>query len=87
MLGVWVMKQIFRMASGFSIVNIADIIRCKASVNYTSILTVQTSLIIVAKTLKEFESLLDGYHFFRVHKSHLVNIAHVKNYKKEEESC
>ncbi len=77
-------KKIFiPEASGFSVVAISDIIRCEASVNYTTIITAQTPPIVVAKTLKEYENLLDGYHFFRVHKSHLINIAHVKSYKKE----
>lgn len=69
--------------SGFSLVNISDIVRCEANINYTTIVLQNASPIVVAKSLKEFELLLDGYNFFRVHKSHLINVVHVKNYKKD----
>ena len=36
------------------------------------------------KTLKEYEELLDDYDFIRVHKSHLINLHHVKNYLRGE---
>ena len=38
--------------------------------------------LVVAKTLKEFEEMLEEYNFFRVHNSHLVNLAYVKSYNK-----
>lgn len=36
----------------------------------------------VAKTLKEFEEMLGEYNFFRIHNSHLVNLAYIKSYNK-----
>ena len=36
----------------------------------------------VAKTLKEFEELLTGHSFFRIHNSHLINLAFIKSYNK-----
>ena len=39
---------------------------------------------LVSRTLKEFEKLLDGMHFFRVHHSHLINLEHIKRYVKGE---
>ena len=38
----------------------------------------------VTKTLKEFEELLDEYDFIRVHNSHLINLNHVAKYTKGE---
>jgi two-component system LytT family response regulator len=35
---------------------------------------------LVSKTLKEYEELLMGHGFIRVHKSHLINKKHVVNY-------
>lgn len=39
---------------------------------------------IVTKTLKEFEELLDDYNFMRVHNSHLINLNQVVKYTKGE---
>jgi two-component system LytT family response regulator len=33
-----------------------------------------------AKTLKEYDEILEGHHFLRVHKSHLVNPQHITQY-------
>ena len=38
--------------------------------------------LLVAKTLKEFEELLRDYNFYRVHNSHLINLAYIKAYNK-----
>jgi two-component system LytT family response regulator len=51
-------------------------------VNYTTLYLRDGQKLVVAKTLKEFEDLLDDYNFFRVHNSHLVNLAYIKNYNK-----
>ena len=37
---------------------------------------------VISKTLKEYDELLHGHHFLRVHKSHLVNPAHIDSYDK-----
>ena len=39
---------------------------------------------IVTKTLKDFEELLNEYDFIRVHNSHLINLNHVTKYTKGE---
>jgi two-component system LytT family response regulator len=36
----------------------------------------------VARTLKEFENQLSDQNFFRIHNSHLVNLAYVRSYNK-----
>ena len=35
---------------------------------------------IVSKTLKEYEEMLSDYNFFRIHKSHLINLNEIKEY-------
>ncbi|WP_046743886.1 LytR/AlgR family response regulator transcription factor [Kordia zhangzhouensis] len=66
---------------GFEVLNVADIIYCKADDNYTEIY-VNNSRIVVSKTLKYFEDILQQYPFARVHKSYLVNVNEVVKYKK-----
>ena len=36
----------------------------------------------VSKPLGDFEPLLESFNFFRVHKSHMVNLNHVEKYVK-----
>jgi two-component system, LytTR family, response regulator len=68
--------------SGLSFIDVSDIIRCQSDINYTTIFLKDKQKLIVAKTLKEFENLLSGYNFFRVHNSHLINLTYIKNYNK-----
>jgi len=68
--------------NGLEIVNVNDIVRCQGDSNYTLIYMNGKKELMVAKTLKEFENLLSGYHFFRIHQSHLVNLAFIKSYHK-----
>ena len=70
--------------NGINFVPIQDIIRCESDINYTTFYLMNKNKIVVAKTLKEFEEMLEGYNFFRVHNSHLINLAHIKNYVKGE---
>jgi two-component system LytT family response regulator len=67
---------------GISFVEINDIIRCQGQINYTVIFLKDKQKITVAKTLKEFEELLSDHNFYRVHNSHLVNLACIKKYHK-----
>jgi two-component system, LytTR family, response regulator len=68
--------------NGFSFLAINDIIRCQSDVNYTTIYLKENQKLTVAKTLKEFEELLTEYSFYRIHNSHLINLAYIKSYNK-----
>jgi two-component system LytT family response regulator len=59
-------------------VELSHIIHCKGEGNYTHIYLKPKKHLLVAKTLVEFEDLLGDYGFIRTHKSHLVNLVHVK---------
>ncbi|RSC95871.1 LytR/AlgR family response regulator transcription factor [Tenacibaculum singaporense] len=66
---------------GFEVVNIHDIVFCKADDNYTEIYF-ENSKKLVSKTLKYFEEALKDSSFVRVHKSFLVNVNEITKYKK-----
>lgn len=68
--------------NGFEFVPVAEIIRCEAAGNYTNIHLQNRQKLVVAKTLKEFEEILTGYNFYRIHQSHLINLACLKSYQK-----
>lgn len=66
------------------VVNISDIIRCEADVNYTQFHFAGKNKLLVTKTLKDFEDLLKDHGFLRVHQSHLVNTNFIKEFVKSD---
>ncbi|TCP28510.1 LytTR family two component transcriptional regulator [Tenacibaculum skagerrakense] len=69
------------LQDGFEVINVEEIVFCKADDNYTEI-HFSNSRKIVSKTLKHFEEVLKEYPFARIHKSYLVNINAITKYKK-----
>ncbi|RIV73135.1 LytR/AlgR family response regulator transcription factor [Flagellimonas aequoris] len=67
---------------GFVMVDTNDMVRLQSDANYTHIHTLSNKKITASKTLKYFEGILDGSNFFRVHKSHLINLSFVEHYLK-----
>lgn len=65
---------------GFAVLKLEDIIICEAEKNYTIIHLKDKKPIIVSRTLLEYEKILDGANFLRVHRTYLVNLQHVIEY-------
>lgn len=57
----------------------ADIIRLEGEGNYTRFSFTGNKNLLTSKTMKEYEEILANHGFIRVHKSHIVNRAHVTN--------
>jgi DNA-binding LytR/AlgR family response regulator len=73
-------KLMLPSSSGIMLVNISDIIYCKADSNYTHFFLSDMKKIVVSQTLKSYEKLLSSRCFFRIHNSYLININVVKKY-------
>src|SRR6218665_199448 len=69
---------------GLIFINLADIIRCDSDGNYTYFLLTNGKKIIASRTLGEYEQMFADDNFFRIHRSHLINLEHVKKYIKGE---
>ncbi len=54
-----------------------EILYLKADSNYTEINYTDGSKKLLSKTLKVLEDILPSHQFFRIHKSYLVNAAHI----------
>ncbi len=67
---------------GYELVQAESIVRCESDSNYTVVYFKNAPKMVVSKTLKEIEELLEGHHFFRVHHSYLVNLNEIKKYVK-----
>jgi len=72
------------VASGLVFLQVNDIIHCESNINYTTLHLTDKKKLVVSKTLKEFEEMLSGFNFFRVHNSHLVNLEYIKSYNKSK---
>ncbi len=71
-------------ADRIEFVEVNKIIRCQGEGNYTHFYFEGSKHLLVAKTLVEFEDLLQEYSFIRIHKTHLVNLKHVVAYVKTD---
>jgi len=69
---------------GLVFISLTDIIRCDSDGNYTYFILNNGKKIMSSRTLGEYEEMFEGENFFRVHRSHLVNLDHVKKYIKGE---
>lgn len=69
---------------GLIFINLADIIRCDSDGNYTFFILTSGKKIVASRTLGEYEQLFVDDNFFRIHRSHLINLQHVKKYLKGE---
>ncbi len=73
-------KLIIPASHGFEVVIIDDLIRLEAEGCYTKIIINKEKNKLVSRTLKDFEDILPKEMFFRIHKSHLVNLKYIKEY-------
>jgi two-component system LytT family response regulator len=62
---------------GLLFVRIADIIHCEADGSYTWFYFTNRDKLLVTKNLGEYESLLEGKDFIRVHHAHMINQHHI----------
>lgn len=80
-------KIMLRTSDTVHVVDIERIIRCESDRNYTTFHLEDGEKIFIAKSMREFEDLLIGYNFFRVHHSHLINLNYVTKFLKDDLIC
>jgi two-component system LytT family response regulator len=69
---------------GFTILRLEEILYCEAERSYTVFHLENGKTITVSKPLIDYDSMLKDTPFFRVHKSFLINLYHVKEYQRGE---
>jgi two-component system, LytTR family, response regulator len=77
-------KIVLKTTEQIHVVNVREIIRLEADKNYTTFFMNNDSRILVSKTLKEYDELLSGFGFLRVHQSHLVNMDYIDRFDKRD---
>jgi two-component system, LytTR family, response regulator len=79
-------KIVLKDSNGVYFVKISEILYCEASGPYTTFVLENSQNITVSRNLKEYEHLLNEYHFVRCHHSYLVNTKKIKSIDKSEGS-
>jgi two-component system LytT family response regulator len=69
---------------GLIVIPVNEIIYCHADSNYTKFHLTDNKCILSSYTLKQFDQILTAQSFFRAHRSYLINMAHVKMYRRGE---
>lgn len=69
---------------GFRLVNVADLMYLQADDNYTLLYLTGGQKIVATRTLGEFEKILEGPEFFRIHKSTIINLNFLVGYSNSQ---
>lgn len=69
---------------GLKLVDDHDIVHLEASGNCTTIYFKEGTRYLDTRTLKIYEQMLDPDRFYRVHKSHIINLDYLKEYLSED---
>lgn len=76
-------KIVLRDMNEIYFVKISDIEYCVADGSYTKFIINGSKNITISIPIREYEKILIHEGFFRIHRSYLVNLDHVKSFKKE----
>ena len=75
-------KQLDNLAvptmEGLLFLSLQDIVSCESDDKYTTIFLADKKKVVASRTLGDFEDLLSKHGFFRIHKSYLINLKHLK---------
>jgi len=69
---------------GFIVVKLEEVIYCEAERSYTLFHLLDGKSVLVSKPLLDYDNLLRGTSFLRVHKSFLINLLHIREYQRGE---
>lgn len=78
------MKLCIPSLKGFKVVELSDLLYAEAAGNYTNFYFSNQQALCSSKPIHEYEELLSDAGFYRIHKSFLVNLLHVKEYIRGE---
>lgn len=75
-------KIVLKDSTSIYFVNVHDIIRCESDGQYTEFYVDSMKKIIISKSLKEYEEMLEPFGFIRPHHSHIININKILRFDK-----
>ncbi|MDA3943455.1 MAG: LytTR family DNA-binding domain-containing protein [Bacteroidetes bacterium] len=69
-------KLVLTTIDSIHFIQIENILFCKSNNSYTTFYLTNQDPIVVSRNIKEFETELLPFHFFRTHQSYLANLDH-----------
>jgi two-component system, LytTR family, response regulator len=78
------LSVVLHAQEGIHIIRIPDLVRCTSDGNYTEFHMLDGSRLVSSVQLGEYEEMFHTRHFFRIHRSHLVNLAHLRSVLKAD---
>lgn len=69
-------------SDGLEFIRPDSILHCESESNYTRVYFTDKRRMLVSRTLKDIEEMLEGQGFFRVHHSHVINLNNIAKYVK-----
>jgi two-component system LytT family response regulator len=70
--------------TGITFVNLDDILYVEASSNYSILVLLDGEKVIISKTLKDVQEILENRNFFRIHRQYIINLHKVKHFNKND---
>jgi two-component system LytT family response regulator len=77
-------RIVLKTADKLHFIPVNEIMRCEADKNYTTFFLVEGEKIIVSRPIMDYEDILSEQGFYRLHKSHIVNLSCIKSYEKAD---
>lgn len=77
-------KIVLKNLESIYLLDVYDLIHLNSEGSYTMIETSDGQRILVSRNLKEYADLLSGLGFLRIHRSHLINLRHVRRFDKHD---
>lgn len=77
-------KIIIKTHDHIHLVPVNEILYCQSDSNYVTFFLTNKNKIVASANLKDYEEILSESGFFRVHKSYLVNLKHVRRLEKSQ---
>ena len=77
-------KIIIKTHDHIHLVPVNEILYCRSDNNYVTFSLINKNEIVASANLKDYEEILAGSGFFRVHKSYLVNLKYVRRLEKSQ---
>ena len=70
--------------TGVTFVDLKDIVFVEAKSNYSELVLVDKRKILISKTLKDIQSVLEQQHFLRIHRQFIINLNEVKHFNRND---
>jgi two-component system LytT family response regulator len=77
-------RLVFPIKDGYAVINTYEILYAEGKSNYSLIHTLHNKEFVLTTTLKHIEDLLPDDTFFRIHKSHIINMNHINTINRKK---